>query len=143
MFEHVTDTRYIPLALLYGVGGRMQFVDLMNQTVTLSGLDVLQTRALLKTMRGQSLVSGDFSAGSYVQLEQPGAELFLSLQKEAKERLQLAEKEAKQAAKDERQQRFNNKIAIATLLIQFVSFIFGILAEHYVGIFNLVSALFH
>ena len=143
MFEHVTDTRYIPLALLYGVGGRMQFVDLMNQTVTLSGLDVLQTKALLKTMRGQSLISGDFSAGSFVQLEQPGAELFLSLQKEAKERLQLAEKEAKQAAKDERQQRFNNKIAIATLLIQFVSFIFGILAEHYVGIFNWVSSLFH
>lgn len=143
MFEHVTDTRYIPLALLYGVGGRMQFVDLMNQTAALSVLDVLQTKALLKTMRGQSLISGDFSASSYVQLEQPGAELFLSLQKEAKERLQLAEKEAKQAAKNERQQRFNNKIAIATLLIQFVSFIFGILAEHYVGVFNFVSALFH
>jgi hypothetical protein len=30
MLEHVTDSRYIPLALLSGVGGRMQFVDLMN-----------------------------------------------------------------------------------------------------------------
>ena len=57
MFEHVTDTRYIPLALLYGVGGRMQFADLMNQAVTLSGLDILRTKSLLNTMRGQSLWS--------------------------------------------------------------------------------------
>lgn len=143
MFEHVTDTRYIPLALLYGVGGRMQFVDLMNQTVTLSGLDVLQAKVLLKTMRGQSLISGDFSAGSFVQLEQPGAELFLSLQKEAKERLQLAEKEAEQAAKNERQQRFDNKISVAMLLVNLVFFIVGLVAEHFIGIVRFFASLFH
>lgn len=143
MFEHVTDTRYIPLALLYGVGGRMQFVDLMNQTVALSTLDVLQTKVLLKTMRGQSLISGDFSASSSVHLEQPGAELFLSLQKEAKERLQLAEKEADQAAKDERQQRFDNKISEATLLVNLVFFIVGLVAEHFIGIVRFFASLFH
>lgn len=143
MFEHVTDTRYIPLALLYGIGGRMQFVALMNQAVSLSGLDFLQTKALLKTMRGQRLISGDFSAGSYVQLEQPGAELFLSLQKEAKERLQLAEKEAEQAAKDARQQRFDNKISIATLLVNLVFFIVGLVAEHFIGIVRFFASLFH
>ena len=75
MLEHVTDSRYIPLALLSGVGGRMQFVDLMNQTISLSGLDAVQTKVLLQTMRGQRLISGSFSSGSYVQLEQSGAEL--------------------------------------------------------------------
>ena len=60
MLEHVTDSRYIPLALLSGVGGRMQFVDLMNQTISLSGLDAVQTKVLLQTMRGQRLISGSF-----------------------------------------------------------------------------------
>ena len=143
MFEHVTDTRYIPLALLYGVGGLMQFADLMNQAVTLSGLAILRTKSLLNTMRGQSLISGDFSAGSYVQLEQPGAELFLSLQKEAKERLQLAEKEAKQHAEEKRQKKLSNVLAIAAIFEHFIVFILGAFFEHRAQIISLLASLFH
>lgn len=143
MFEHVTDTRYIPLALLYGIGGRMPFVALMNQAVSLSGLDFLQTKALLKTMRGQSLISGDFSAGSYVQLEQPGVELFLSLQKEANERLQLAEKEAKQHAEEKRQQKFSNVLAIAAIFEHLIVFILGVLVEHRTQLVSFLASLFH
>ena len=143
MFEHVTDTRYIPLALLYGIGGRMQFVALMNQAVSLSGLDFLQMKALLKTMRSQSLISGDFSAGSYIRLEQPGAELFLSLQKEAKERLQLAEKEAKQHAEEKRQQKFSNVLAIAAIFEHLIVFILGVLVEHRTQLVSFLASLFH
>lgn len=143
MFEHVTDTRYIPLALLYGIGGRMHFVDLMNQAVSLSGLDFLQTKALLKAMRGQSLISGDFSSGSYVQLEQPGAELFLSLQKEAKERLQLAEKEAEQHSEEKRQKKLSNVLAIAAIFEHFIVFILGVLVEHRTQLVSFLASLFH
>ena len=143
MQKYVTDTRYTPLALLDMSGGRMRFVDLLNQTCAASGITPLQGKSLLKTMRAQKLISGTFQAGTYVRLEPSGSELLQSIRSEAKAQLQLAEEKGKQTAKDERQQRFNNKIAVATLLIQLVSFIFGILAEHYVGIFNWISALFH
>lgn len=143
MFEHVTDTRYIPLALLYGVGGRMQFVDLMNQAVALSGLDVLQTKVLLKTIRGQSLISGDFSAGSYVQLEQPGAELYLALRKEALDHSQRLHEAAVEEAKQERHDRSKKKIAIANMLMPLVIFILGVLVEYRAQLVALLSSLFH
>ena len=143
MFEHVTDTRYIPLALLYGVGGRMQFVDLMNQTVTLSCLDVLQTKALLKTMRGQSLISGDFSAGSYVQLEQPGAELYLALRKESLDHRQRLHEAAVEEAKQERHNRSNKNIAIVAALIPLVIFVLEVLLAHSAELVEKISALFH
>lgn len=143
MFDHVKDTRYIPLALLYGVGGRMQFVALMNQAAALSVLDVLQTKTLLKTMRSQGLISGPFTSGSYVQLEQPGAELFLSLQNEAKERLQLAEKEAKHHAEEKRQQKLSNVLAIAAIFEHLIVFILGVLVEHRAQLVSFLSSLFH
>jgi hypothetical protein len=143
MLEHVTDSRYIPLALLSGVGGRMQFVDLMNQSISLSGLDAVQTKVLLQTMRGQRLISGSFSSGSYVQLEQSGAELLVSLQKEAKERLQLAEKEAKQHAEEERQKKFSNVLAIAAIFEHLIVFILGVLVEHHTQLFAWIASLFH
>ena len=142
MLEHVTDSRYIPLALLSGVGGRMQFVDLMNQTISLSGLDAVQTKVLLQTMRGQRLISGSFSSGSYVQLEQSGAELLVS-QKEAKERLQLAEKEAKQHAEEKRQKKFSNVLAIAAIFEHLIVFILGVLVEHHIQLFAWIASLFH
>ena len=143
MLEHVTDSRYIPLALLSGVGGRMQFVDLMNQTISLSGRDAVQTKVLLQTMRGQRLISGSFSSGSYVQLEQSGAELLVSLQKEAKERLQLAEKEAKQHAEEKRQKKFSNVLAIAAIFEHLIVFILGVLVEHHTQLFAWIASLFH
>ena len=143
MFEHVTNTRYIPLALLYGVGGRMQFVDLMNQAVTLSGLDVLQTKALLKTMRGQSLISCDFSAGSYVQLEQPGAELYLSLRKESLDHRQRLHEAAVESAKQERNHRTDKNIAIIAALVPLVVLVVEFLITHSAELVEKISALFH
>ena len=143
MFEHVTDTHYIPLALLYGVGGRMQFADLMNQAVTLSGLDVLRTKSLLNTMRGQSLISGDFSACSYVQLEQPGAELYLALRKESLDHRQRLHEAAVEEAKQERHNRSNKNIEIVTALIPLVIFVLEVLLAHSAELVEKISALFH
>ena len=143
MLEHVTDSRYIPLALLSGAGGRMQFVDLMNQTVALSGLDVLQTKVLLQTMRGQRLISGSFSSGSYVQLEQSGAELLLSLRKESLDQSQRLHEATVKEAQQERHHRTDKNVAIVAALVPLVIFLIEFLVAHAAELVEKISALFH
>lgn len=55
---------------------------------------------------------------------------------------QEAAKEARDEAKQEKQQRFENKLAIANLLIPFITFILGLLAEHYSGMLEFFLKLF-
>ena len=55
-----------------------------------------------------------------------------NLQKAEQETRQLAEKNAK----EEKQQRFENKISVANLLISLASFFVGISAEFYIGIYS-------
>ena len=143
MFEHVTDTRYIPLALLSGVGGCMQFVDLMNQTISLSGLDAVQTKVLLQTMRGQHLISGSFSSGSYVQLEQSGAELLLSLRKESLDQSQRLHEASVKEAKQERHHRTDKNVAIVAALVPLVIFVLEFLIAHAAELIEKISAFFH
>lgn len=57
--------------------------------------------------------------------------------------LQKAQKIARDEAKQERQQRFENKIAIANLLIPLITYILGILTEHYAGIIDFFLQLFN
>ena len=54
------------------------------------------------------------------------------------------EQKREQQAQDERERRFNRKIAIAQVLIPLVTFILGLLAEHYAGIVSaIVDAFTH
>ena len=46
-------------------------------------------------------------------------------------------------AKKERQQRFDNKIAIANVLIPFVCFVLGLVVEHRINLLSLLAQLFH
>ena len=55
---------------------------------------------------------------------------------------QEAAKEARDEAKQEKQQRFENKIAIANLLVPLITYICGLLTEHYAGIFGFFLKLF-
>ena len=57
--------------------------------------------------------------------------------------LEEAYQAAEQKAKDERQQRFDNKISIANVLVPLVTFLLGLVIEHYTGIVRLVLSLFH
>lgn len=58
--------------------------------------------------------------------------------KESHEAAKIARDEAKQ----EKQQRFENKIAIANLLVPLITYILGIITEHYAGIMNFFLRLF-
>ena len=57
---------------------------------------------------------------------------------EHREHLNLLQKEADKDAKQEKQQRFENKISVANLLISLISFFVGISAEFYIGIYSRV-----
>lgn len=57
--------------------------------------------------------------------------------------LQEIDDKAEQKSKDERQQRFENKVSVLSVLIPFVTFILGILVEHFSGVLGLIIALFH
>ena len=45
-------------------------------------------------------------------------------------------------AKAERQQRFENKISIASVLVPAVTFILGLLVEHFSGIISIALSVF-
>lgn len=53
-----------------------------------------------------------------------------------------AQQERKQDAENKCQQRFNNKIAIATVLVPLVVFILGVIVEHHTQIASITIAFF-
>lgn len=70
--------------------------------------------------------------------EEKQRDLWERQRKESQEAAKIARDEAKQ----EKQQRFENKIAIANLLVPLVTYILGILTEHYAGILDFLVRLF-
>lgn len=52
------------------------------------------------------------------------------------------EQVAHDKADSKKQKRFENKIAVLNLLVPFVTFILGLLAEHYVGIITTILGFF-
>lgn len=67
----------------------------------------------------------------------------VSLEPKAYAALELFEQEAEQHAEAERQQRFDNKISIANVLVPFITFILGLFAERFCGIIAFFSGFFH
>lgn len=54
------------------------------------------------------------------------------------------EQKREQQAQDERERRFNRKISIAQVLVPLITFLLGLLVEHYAGIVSaIVSAFAH
>ena len=47
-----------------------------------------------------------------------------------------------QQAKNERQQRFQNKISVASVLVPFITFLLGLAVEHWTGLAGLLLSLF-
>ena len=54
----------------------------------------------------------------------------------------LAKKEREQIAKQEKQQRFNNNVSVANLLVPLVTFILGILIEHFADFISFIFSFF-
>lgn len=58
-------------------------------------------------------------------------------------RLSELEKIRAQDAERKKQQAFQNKVSIANVLVPLVTFILGMLTEHWSGVVNWVFSLFH
>lgn len=140
---YIFDSRYMPLDILDKAGGRMPYVDVMNQLLSSTDLTSLQIPQLLRTMKEEGLVSGSLTSGSRLQIEQPGRVLLLSLRKGFMEQSQLAQEKFDENAKQEKQQRFENKISVAQLFVSAVSFVLGLLAEHWLGITEFILSILH
>lgn len=56
---------------------------------------------------------------------------------------QAAKERAKQDAEKKRERRFQKKIAIAQVLVPFITFILGVLAEHFSGIAEIILRILH
>ena len=52
------------------------------------------------------------------------------------------EQHREEQAKNERQQRFQNKVAVATVLVPAITFVLGLVVEHFAGIMSLFLSLF-
>ncbi len=52
------------------------------------------------------------------------------------------EQEHQEKAKAERQQRFENKVSVASVLVPLITFFLGLIVEHYAGVVELVVSLF-
>lgn len=59
------------------------------------------------------------------------------------EQARLKEQATQKEAEKKAQQRFQNKIAIAQLLVPVITFILGLLVEHFSGFITVLSDLFH
>lgn len=53
------------------------------------------------------------------------------------------EKERNKEAEHKRQQRFQNKVSVASVLVPLITFFIGVAVEHFIGIFGWFAGLFH
>ena len=98
---------------------------LCNQTVRLFG----------HLIQDGYLQCSDPKTGSGVRLTSRGEHARLAY-KEARD------KELKEHTDQKKQQRFSNKVAVASVLVPSVTFILGVIVEHYAGIVSLIASLF-
>ncbi len=96
------------------------------------GGDINDLSAVLKNMAADGLITLSGDAYRASSITRKGREALLNMEQKVKEH-----------AKEESQQRFENKLSVATLLVSAVSFLLGILVEHFAGICRLISQVFH
>jgi hypothetical protein len=123
----MTDLKYFILGVLYKSRPRQEskinLINLKFDTPTATGyaIDELIEAKFIKPVLGTDKV----------ELTPSGANAY-----------EEANEERKNQAKQERQQRFENKVSIATVLVPLVTFILGIIVESQVNIVDWILALF-
>lgn len=124
----MTDLKFQILKLLYQAYplrelSRMDIIRSINE-------NPLHIHNALKELKSKNYIK-QLTCSNVFSLELLGAETY-----------ELLQEEREQATKQESQQRFNNKISVANLLIPFIIFILGLLAEHFVGFVSFLISVF-
>ena len=123
------------LSAIKNNGGSMEYTTLINQNLTDSNRDGLADTARIEQMIKDGLLEGKTEAYCHISITKPGR-LYLQ------DAYKAAEEERKKQAEQKRQQRFDNKISVASLLIPLVTFFLGIIVEFQANIVNWILALF-
>lgn len=84
----------------------------------------------LKELKSRKLIS-QLTCSDVFKLEPSGADLFEQIQEEREE-----------ASKQEEQQSFENKMSVASLLVSVVTFLAGVLIEHFANIIPFLITVF-
>ena len=123
----MTDLKYSILGVLYSKEPRQESaIDLINRhfatpASTSHAIDELIKAELVKPIRGSDVV----------ELTPSGATAY-----------EEANEERKTQAEQKKQQRFNNKMSVATVLVPLVTFFLGIIVEAQVNLVDWFLALF-
>lgn len=118
------------LQLVHDNNGR-SFDDMLEIAVA-QGHDEMAVKLRFDSLFRQGYITGVFHFGYPVTMHLAG-----------EDRLEQLNQEAIDKTKQEKQQRFENKIAVLTLLVTLVSFIAGLVVEHTTNVVSNVLVLFH
>ena len=124
----MTDLKFQILKLLYETYplrelSRMDIIHSINE-------NPIHTHNALKELKSKEYIK-QLTCSDVFKLTESGADVFEQIQEERE-----------QASKHEKQQSFDNKISIASILIPFITFILGIVFEHYTDFIALLISVF-
>ena len=144
------NIRFPVLDSLAKAGNRLDYIALLNALEEPCHL----SKGLLQQMKREGLISGTFQAYSVVKLEPPGSALYLQLlndlreaeseeeqnraEQEAAESKRLAEKIEDHAAQERRHVQ-QQKVSVVVPLL---TFLLGLIADHFSEIISLIASLF-
>ena len=124
----MTDLKFALLEKLYHTAPThpLSDIDLLN-----SHFDAYtRIDAAVEDLKEQGYVVGRIGSRS------------LSLTSAGRIAYETAKEEREKQAKNERQQRFDNKISVASVLIPCITFVLGLIIEHFSGIVEWIISLF-
>lgn len=110
---------------------QIEMLKLSIDGIRLDNITDTESRAALEYLRSNGFC-----------FTKPYSEPIYRATQKGKSELDRIEKEAEQNAKEERQRRFDNKISVLNVLIPLVSFIGGVLIEHYTRVIELITSFF-
>lgn len=117
------------LKLLATLSGK-SFDDMLSAAES-SGHATMDVKLRFQSMYTKDYLTGAFQFGVPVNITIKGLE-----------RLEQLEQEAIDKAKQEKQQSFQNKVSVAAVLVPLITFILGVVIEHYAGLISLVGKIF-
>lgn len=115
-------TEFQILSALKNNGGCMEYTALLNQNMTDTNRDPSADEARISQMIKDKLLEGKAEAYHNISITKYGR-MFLQ------DALQAINEKLKDQAKQEKQQSFDNKISVASVLIPLVTFFLGIIIK--------------
>lgn len=124
----MTDLKFQILKLLYEKYP-MRELSMMDIIHSINE-EAIHTHNALKELNSKEYIK-QLTCSNVFKLTNSGADVFEQIQEEREK-----------ASKQESQQRFDNKISVASLLVPFITFILGLLVDHYTNLVSFILKIF-